>query len=83
MPVAEVQQKFTKVQGQFTSGTSSITQKAAIAAMEADPAVLNDMISAFKARRTLVLEALSEMPGIKTNHPGGAFYVFPDCSASG
>ena len=71
----------TKVQGQFTSGTSSITQKAAIAAMEADPAVLNDMISAFKDRRTLVLEALSEMPGIKTNHPGGAFYVFPDCSA--
>ena len=71
----------TKVQGQFTSGTSSITQKAAIAAMEADPAVLNNMISAFKARRTLVLEALSEMPGIKTNHPGGAFYVFPDCSA--
>jgi aspartate aminotransferase len=49
--------------------------------MEADPAVLNDMISAFKDRRTLVLEALSEMPGIKTNHPGGAFYVFPDCSA--
>ena len=71
----------TKVQGQFTSGTSSITQKAAIAAMEADPSVLKDMISAFKARRALVLEALSEMPGIKTNHPGGAFYVFPDCSA--
>lgn len=71
----------TKVQGQFTSGTSSITQKAAIAAMEADPVVLKDMISAFKARRALVLEALSEMPGIKTNHPGGAFYVFPDCSA--
>jgi aspartate aminotransferase len=71
----------TKVQGQFTSGTSSITQKAAIAAMEADPAVLKDMISAFKARRALVLEALSEIPGIKTNHPGGAFYVFPDCSA--
>lgn len=71
----------TKVQGQFTSGTSSITQKAAIAAMEADPVVLKDMISAFKARRALVLEALSKMPGIKTNHPGGAFYVFPDCSA--
>ena len=71
----------TKVQGQFTSGTSSITQKAAIAAMEAYPVVLKDMISAFKARRALVLEALSKMPGIKTNHPGGAFYVFPDCSA--
>ena len=71
----------SKVQGQFTSGTSSITQKAAIAAMNADPQILNDMISAFKSRRGLVLDALSEMPGIKTNHPGGAFYVFPDCSA--
>ena len=71
----------TKVQGQFTSGTSSITQKAAIAAMDADPEVLNDMISAFKSRRGLVLGALAEIPGIKTNHPGGAFYVFPDCSA--
>ena len=71
----------TKVQGQFTSGTSSITQKAAIAAMEADPSILKDMITAFKERRTLVLNALSEIPGIKTNHPGGAFYVFPDCSA--
>jgi len=71
----------SKVQGQFTSGTSSITQKAAIAAMNADPQILNDMISAFKSRRELVLDALAEMPGIKTNHPGGAFYVFPDCSA--
>ena len=71
----------SKVQGQFTSGTSSITQKAAIAAMEADPQILNDMISAFKSRRGLVLDALAEMPGIKTIHPGGAFYVFPDCSA--
>lgn len=71
----------TKVQGQFTSGTCSITQKAAIAAMEANPEVLKDMILAFKERRTLVLKALAEIPGIKTNHPGGAFYVFPDCSA--
>jgi aspartate aminotransferase len=39
------------------------------------------MISAFKSRRELVLDALAEMPGIKTNRPGGAFYVFPDCSA--
>jgi len=49
--------------------------------MEANPVVLKDMISAFKNRRTLVLEALSNIPGIKTNNPGGAFYVFPDCSA--
>ena len=71
----------SKVQGQFTSGTCSITQKATIAAMEANPSVLKDMITAFKERRTLVLNALAEIPGIKTNHPGGAFYVFPDCSS--
>lgn len=70
----------TKMQGQFTSGTSSITQKAAIAAMEADPAVLKDMIAAFEGRRKLVLEALSGIEGVKANVPEGAFYVFPDVS---
>ena len=70
----------TKMQGQFTSGTSSISQKAAIAAMEADPAVLKDMISAFEGRRKLVLNALNEIEGVKTNVPEGAFYVFPDVS---
>ncbi len=71
----------TKVQGQFTSGTSSITQKAAKAAMNADPAVLNDMIAAFKNRRELVLNALNTISGVKTNLPEGAFYVFPDISS--
>jgi aspartate aminotransferase len=71
----------TKVQGQFTSGTSSITQKASIAAMNADPAVLNDMIAAFKNRRELVLNALNTISGVKTNLPEGAFYVFPDISS--
>lgn len=70
-----------KVQGQFTSGTCSITQKASIAAMKADPAVLNDMIAAFRRRRDLVLKALNEMPGVITNVPDGAFYVFPDISS--
>ncbi|MDC3252695.1 pyridoxal phosphate-dependent aminotransferase [Crocinitomicaceae bacterium] len=70
----------SKIQGQFTSGTCSITQRAAIAAMDADPAVLKDMISAFASRRTLVLEKLNEIKGVKTNVPGGAFYVFPDVS---
>ena len=70
----------TKVQGQFTSATCSITQKAAIAAMKADPSVLKDMISAFKNRRQLVLSALNDMDGVKANVPGGAFYVFPDIS---
>ncbi len=70
----------TKVQGQFTSGTSSITQKATIAALEADPVILKDMIQAFSNRRALVLDALNTIEGVKTNMPGGAFYVFPDVS---
>ena len=71
----------TKVQGQFTSGTCSITQKAAIAAMKADPIVLKDMIAAFNNRRKLVLTALDKMEGVHANIPVGAFYVFPDISA--
>jgi len=70
-----------KVQGQFTSGTCSITQKAAIAAMNADPSVLKDMIAAFNNRRKLVLSALNEMPGVNANVPVGAFYVFPEISS--
>jgi len=69
-----------KVQGQFTSGTCSITQKASIAAMKADPSVLKDMIQAFSNRRKLVLDALNQIPGVKSNVPDGAFYVFPDVS---
>jgi len=71
----------TKMQGQFTSGTCSIAQKASIAAINADPAILKDMIQAFKGRRNLVLEKLNNIPGIKTNVPEGAFYVFPDISS--
>lgn len=70
-----------KVQGQFTSATCSITQKAAISAMNADPKVLDEMIGAFKSRRKLVLDALSEIPGLVSNKPGGAFYVFPNVSS--
>ena len=70
-----------KVQGQFTSATCSITQKATIAAMNADPKVLDDMIGAFKSRRKLVLDALAEIPGLISNKPGGAFYVFPNVSS--
>ena len=70
-----------KVQGQFTSATCSITQKATIAAMHADPKILDEMIGAFKSRRKLVLDALSEIPGLVSNKPGGAFYVFPNVSS--
>lgn len=70
-----------KVQGQFTSATCSITQKATIAAMNADPKILDEMIGAFKSRRKLVLDSLAEIPGLVSNKPGGAFYVFPNVSS--
>lgn len=70
----------TKIQGQFTSGTCSISQRAAITALEADPAVVQEMTNAFKTRRDLVLGLLEEIPGVRTNVPEGAFYVFPDIS---
>lgn len=76
-----IAQACDKVQGQFTSATCSITQKATIAAMQAYPVVLTEMISAFKKRKDLVLSLLSQIPGIRINNPGGAFYVFPDCSS--
>jgi aspartate aminotransferase len=69
-----------KIQGQFTSGTSSITQKASIAAVNADPILLKEMVQAFHSRRDLVIKKLKEMPGVVCNVPEGAFYVFPDVS---
>lgn len=71
----------TKIQGQVTSGTCSIAQKAAKAAVSESPTILSDMIKAFQKRRDLVLNLLNEIPGIKTNIPEGAFYVFPDISS--
>jgi len=69
-----------KLQGQFTSGASTISQKAATAAIAADPSSTELMRETFKKRRDLLLELLKEIPGIKTNVPDGAFYVFPDVS---
>lgn len=71
----------TKMQGQVTSGANSIAQRATIAAVDADPSVLNEMVSAFKNRRDLVVRLMKEIPGIKLNTPEGAFYVFPDVSS--
>ncbi|MAB73536.1 MAG: aspartate aminotransferase [Flavobacteriales bacterium] len=71
----------TKIQGQFTSAPSSITQAASAAALEADPALVSDMVDAFRRRRALMVEGLSQVPGFKVNQPMGAFYVFPDVSA--
>lgn len=76
----EIAQACDKIQGQFTSATCSITQRAAIAALDADPNVLKNMIQAFRKRRDLVLNLLNEIKGLKANVPDGAFYVFPDVS---
>lgn len=70
-----------KMQGQFTSATSSITQKAVQTAVELDPSSTFKMRDEFKKRRDLVLKLLNEIPGLKTNTPPGAFYVFPEVSA--
>jgi aspartate aminotransferase len=70
-----------KMQGQFTSATSSITQKAMHKAMELDfETYIKPMRDAFQKRRDLVLELMKEIPGLKTNKPQGAFYVFPEVS---
>ena len=69
-----------KIQGQFTSGTNSIAQRAAIAALNGDMTSTQKMAEAYQRRRDLVLEKLQEVPGIKTYVPNGAFYIFPDVS---
>ena len=69
-----------KMQGQFTSAPSGISQKAAQAAVEADPSVAKPMADEFKKRRDLLITWLNEIPGIKLNTPPGAFYLFPDLS---
>ena len=71
----------TKIQGQFTSGTSGISQRAALEAISADPIVINDMKIAFLKRRDFILSELKKIKGIKINKPQGAFYVFPDVSS--
>lgn len=77
----EIATACNKIQGQFTSATCSITQKAAVAAMKADPKVLDEMLKAFNSRRDLVISSLNKINGVKTNVPEGAFYVFPDISS--
>jgi aspartate aminotransferase len=70
-----------KMQGQFTSGTSSISQMAALEAVKANPSVSYEMRDAFKKRRDIVLGLLKEIPGLKTTIPDGAFYIFFDISS--
>lgn len=70
-----------KIQGQFTSGTCSIAQKAGEAALLGDTSPCFEMVAEFKKRRDLVYSLLKEIPGLKVNLPDGAFYFFFDVSA--
>lgn len=76
----ELVQACEKLQGQFTSGTCSITQRASIDALSGDMTPTHEMTKAFKERKEFIYAALSDIKGIKPNNPQGAFYVFPDIS---
>ena len=69
------------LQGQYTSGPSSISQKAAVAAYIGDQSCVAEMRTAFERRRNLVVEMLNEIPGLNVNNPMGAFYIFPECKS--
>ena len=71
----------TKMQGQITSGTNCIAQRACIAALEAPASKIKYMVDEFKLRRELIISLLKEIKGFKLNEPKGAFYVFPDVSS--
>ncbi|MBR6495305.1 MAG: pyridoxal phosphate-dependent aminotransferase [Prevotella sp.] len=70
-----------KLQGQYTSGPCSVSQKAALAAYVESQACIEQMRVAFERRRDLIVELASEIPGLEVNKPEGAFYLFPKCSS--
>lgn len=70
----------TKLQGQVTSGANSVTQMAAITALEANPDDFKPMVTSFQKRRDLAINLLSDIPGLVCNIPQGAFYIFADVS---
>ena len=70
-----------KLQGQYTSGPCSVSQKAAEAAYTLDQGCVEEMRQAFERRRDLIVELASKIPGLEVNKPEGAFYLFPKCSS--
>lgn len=70
-----------KLQGQYTSGTSSVSQMAAVAAYEGDQSCVETFRETFRRRRDLIVSLAKDIPGLEVNVPQGAFYLFPDCSA--
>ncbi|MEO6721239.1 MAG: pyridoxal phosphate-dependent aminotransferase [Ferruginibacter sp.] len=77
---AEIAKACEKLQGQFTSGTCSITQKAGVIALTTDLRPSKEMAEEFTRRRARVMELTSDIPGFKCSEPEGAFYIFPDVS---
>lgn len=78
---AAIAKAVSKLQGQYTSGASSIAQKAAEAAYNGPQDCVREMCAAFRRRRDLVVELASKIPGFRVNVPMGAFYLFPEVSA--
>lgn len=70
-----------KLQGQYTSGTCSVSQRAALAAYLCDQSCVEEMRVAFERRRNLIVELAKDIPGLEVNVPEGAFYLFPKCSS--
>lgn len=70
-----------KLQGQYTSGPCSVSQKAAEAAFAGDQQCVEDMRKAFERRKDLIVKLAKEIPGLEVNDPHGAFYLFPKCSS--
>ena len=70
-----------KLQGQYTSGPCSVSQKAAEAAYTGTQAPVEEMRQAFARRRDLIVRLAKEIPGLEVNEPQGAFYLFPKCSS--
>ena len=70
-----------KLQGQYTSGPCSVSQKAAEAAYNSDQSCVEEMRLAFERRRNLIVSLAKDVPGLEVNCPQGAFYLFPKCSS--
>lgn len=70
-----------KLQGQYTSGPCSVSQKAAEAAYTLPQDCVEEMRKAFERRRNLIVELAKDIPGLEVNTPQGAFYLFPKCSS--
>ena len=70
-----------KLQGQYTSGPCSVSQKAAEAAYTSSQECVAEMRNAFKRRRDLIVGLAKDIPGLEVNEPEGAFYLFPKCSS--